>query len=254
MESVDDRTVERLLQGALAPEDAPLGYGGVATLLHEARAEARSATSVRAEHTIAAMVAAIGGHAEVAVPRPARRLRTKAAAGAAAGFLAVFGSLTTAGALPSPAQNGVATVLGTVGIDVPRADGSDEGVKPSKSDEKDEQDNGNGVSGDDPKINHGQCVSEVAGSGGEVVSEVARSDCGKDPKVPKPDDPGNGNGPPGGGPPGQSQDKNKDKAHPTHPPQSNSGGSSGSNAGGNGNGNGHNASGNGNGGAAKPDK
>jgi hypothetical protein len=238
MGQVDDRTVERLLRGALTPEDASHGYGGVATLLHEARTEARAATSVRAEDTIAAMVAAVARN-QPKVPasrRPARRVRSRVAAGAAAGFVAVFGSLTAAGALPSPAQNGVSTVLAKVGIDVPRDGGDD---KPSNSKNQGNQGNPANSSEDPATTNHGQCVSEVAGRGGQVVSEVAQSDCGKDPKEPG----GNGNGPPGGEPPGQT----KDKTPPTHPPQSNSGGSGGSgNSGGNGNGNGP--------GSNKPDK
>jgi hypothetical protein len=165
------------------------------------------------------------------------------AAGASAGFLAVFGSLTAAGALPSAAQNGVSTVLAEVGIEVPRGDGSDEGDKPSKSNGRDEQTDGATVN-ENPgsETNHGQCVSEVAGSSGDVVREIARSDCGKDPDDPKPEDPGNGN-PPGGAPPGQTNDETQ----PTHPPQSNPGGSGGST---NGNGDGI---GNGQGSSDKPD-
>ena len=185
------------------------------------------------------MVAAVAGNqarvAAVRRPRP-RRLRSKVA-GAAAGFLAVFGSLTAAGALPSAAQNGMSTVLAKVGIEVPRTD-RDEGVEPPP--DKVTQNRGNRGAGDDPRTpaatNHGQCVSDVAGSGGDVVSGVARSDCGKDKADPTPETPGNGegNGPPGGEPPGQT--KADDKTPPPHPPQSNSGGSGGS---GNGNGNGN---------------
>ena len=236
MDRMDDRTVERLLRGALPPEDTPHDFRGVATLLQAARTEAQLATSARAEDTVAAMVAAVAGNQArvAAVRRPrTRRLRSKVAAGAAAGFLAVFGSLTAAGALPSAAQNGMSTVLAKVGIEVPRTD-RDEGVEPPPA----TKNRGNRGAGDDPAVatNHGQCMSEVAGSGGDVVSGVARSDCGKDKADPTPETPGNGegNGPPGGGPPGQTTAD--DKTPPPHPPQSNSGGSSGS---GNGSGDGN---------------
>jgi uncharacterized membrane protein YgcG len=249
METLDDQTVERLLAGTLAGEDAR--YGGVAALLATARAEARATTSPRAAVTIAAMVAAAQRAAIATVPTPpkSRRLRSRIAVGAGAGALALFGGLTAAGALPSAAQSGVSSVLAHVGIDVPRGHGH-EGA-PSKVKPEDTGTPGEAVDPTSP-TNHGQCVSEVAGSGGEAVSEVARSDCGKDAKPP--DDPGNG--PPGGAPPGQVKEP---KTPPTHPPQSNSGGSGGSGNGNANGGRGSGGSGNGNAngggqGSGRPDK
>jgi hypothetical protein len=250
MDRMDDRTAERLLQGALASDDAAGGYGGVATLLREARTEARAQTSTRTGETILAMVAAIEQSRAAPPARAPRRTggrRSRLVAGATAGFAVMFASLTAAGALPASVQDGMSTVLGTVGIDVPRGH-DDNGGGPSKADGREGPNGANPHDDQNPATNHGECVSAVAGAGGDVVSEMARSDCGKDPKEPR-----TGNGPPGGEPPGQTEDK--DKTHPTHPPQSNSGGSGGSNGNANGDANGD-ANGNGNGGGAtdKPDK
>ena len=226
-ETLDDWTAERLLRGALPPDDAPPGYGGVATLLQSARAEARTATSIRAEDTIAAMVAATRTHAIAVVPRR-RGMKAKVATAASAGLLALSGA-TAAGALPSAAQQQVSTVLAKVGIGVPRGDRGHS--QPRSRPHAPTAENGSGGGG--TTTNHGDCVSRVAGSGGAQVSPVAQSDCGK---------PSTAVGPPadahGTVPPGQVKPDGK----PTPPPESNTGGSNGNGSksgNGTGQGNGH---------------
>jgi hypothetical protein len=240
--TLDDWTADRLLRGALSPDDAPPGYGGVATLLAAARTEARTATSTRAEDTIAAMVAARRARAVAVVPR--RRVKARVATAASAGLLALSG-VTAAGALPTAAQQQVATVLAKVGIDVPRGNGGH--GQPRSGSHAPSADNDRGGVG--PTTNHGDCVSQVAGSGGTQVSTVARSDCGK---------PSTAGGPPadathGAVPPGQVKPDDKPKPDdtppPTHPPQSNSGGS---NANANQGGPNGTSQGNGQGGAGTP--
>lgn len=195
-ETLDDWTAERLLRGALPPDDAPPGYGGVATLLAAARIEARTASSMRAEETIAAMAAAVRAHAVAVVPR--RRTKVKVATAASAGLLAMSG-MTAAGALPSAAQQHISTVLAKVGVSVPKGDGGH--GQPRSGVHAPTTENNKGGTG--TTTNHGDCVSAVAGSGGTQVSQVARTDCGM---------PSNA----GGGPA-------DDKTHPTQPPQSNGG-------------------------------
>lgn len=223
--TLDHRTAERLLRGALPPDDAPPGYGGVATLLQAARTEARTTSSERASETIAAMVAAVG--ARQPAPRQVRTTRRpRMVAAASAGLFVLFGSLTAAGALPSVAQDHVATVLAKVGVDVPNGHGGHGTSGPKK----DKAGHTTGESSDstadtNATTNHGDCVSQVAGDGGAAVKPVAQSDCGKPPTAVGPLAPANGSGPPGGAPPGQV--KPNDTTPPTHPPQSKSGGSAG---------------------------
>src|SRR5207244_5322328 len=134
------------------------------------------------------------------------------ATAASAGLMA-FSGAAAAGALPSAAQQHVSTALATLGIAVPKGGGT-HGRSPSGAHAPGAH---NGTSAG-TTTNHGDCVSQVAGSGGAQVSSVARSDCGKPPT------PG---GPPadvthGAVPPGQAKAEDK-----THPPQSNAGGSNG---------------------------
>jgi hypothetical protein len=220
LETLDDCTVERLLR-ALPPDDAPPGYGGVALLLEEARTEVRTAGSARAEETVAAMVAAVRAGGTAVVPRR-RHLRFKMAAAASAGLLALSGGMAAAGALPSAAQHQVSIALAKVGIDLPRGNGGH--GPPGLGSRLPGTDNADpaGTS----TTNHGDCVSQVAGSGGVQVSAVARSDCGKPPTAggATAENAAHGTGPPAAAKPA-------DRPQPTHPPQSSSGGPDGTSPG-----------------------
>jgi hypothetical protein len=196
--TLDEGTTERLLRGALPPDDAPPGYGELAQLLQAARAEVRAVAPIGASETIAAMVAAIAAH-PLAPPRRSRR-PARLAVMAATGTLALFSGLTAAGALPSVAQDHVSAVLARVGIDVPA--GGDEhpgsGAEPT---DKSGDDTGTATTPGAPdQTNHGDCVSSVAGSGGQDVRVVAQSECGKPPSAggPSPHDSNPAKGPPGG--------------------------------------------------------
>jgi len=191
-ETLDDWTAERLLRGALPPDDAPPGYGAVATLLEAARTEVRTTTATATDGMVTAMVAAVrrGG----VVPR-GRRTRAKVAAAASAGVLALSGGMAAAGALPSTAQQQVSSALAKVGIEVPgrghgepgsgshtpKRAGSHDNSGPGSPTPSAHDDNADPAGGAGTTTNHGDCVSQVAGAGGEQVSAVARSDCGKPP-------------------------------------------------------------------------
>jgi hypothetical protein len=192
-DTLDETTAERLLRGALLPDDAPPGYGEVARLLQSARAEVRATAPVGGDETIAAMVAAIATRASV--PGRTRRRRAGVAAVASSAAVVLFGGLTAAGALPSTAQDHVSTVLAKVGIDVPAGHAHD-GRGPKARSETDGTDDNGTSSGDERTTNHGDCVSEVAGEGGEQVRVVAQSDCGKPPTA--------------GGPETEASDRGKD--------------------------------------------
>jgi hypothetical protein len=187
-------------------------------LLEAARTEARTATPAGAEDTVAAMVAAVRAHGIAVVPRR-RQMRAKMAAAASAGLLALSGGMAAAGALPSAAQQQVSSALAKVGIDVPRGDrGRGHPGVGSHVPRPDNADPAGGASTN----SHGDCVSQVAGNGGEQVSDVAKSDCGK---------PSTAGGPPaentthGAGTPAAV--KPADKPQPTQPSQSSSGGHDG---------------------------
>jgi hypothetical protein len=193
-ETLDDWTAERLLRGALPPDDAPPGYGAVATLLEAARTEVRTTTAVATDGMVTAMVAAVRRGDAAVVPR-ARRTRAKVAAAASAGVLALSGGMAAAGALPSTAQQQVSKALAKVGIEVPgrghgahgsgshmpKRDASHDNSGPGSSTLSSHDDNADPAGGAGTTTNHGDCVSQVAGAGGEQVSPVARSDCGKPP-------------------------------------------------------------------------
>jgi hypothetical protein len=191
--SLDPETAERLIQGRVAPQDAPAGFGEVAALLQAARRPVTQSDPSRRSATVAAMAAAVAVAAPAptsfrAAVGPRRSLRTKLAAGSAAGLLSLFGGLAAAGALPSAAQNSVADAASHVGFDLPRHGGG-HGKGHHKGGSGDET----GVSHERPAgatthpDNHGACVSEAAqsttttsgGNHGQAVSDVARSECGK---------------------------------------------------------------------------
>ena len=105
-----------------------------------------------------------------------------------AGLLSMFGGLAAAGALPSAAQDGVATAVSHVGIDLPRGHGhghgnnGNEAVTPSGHDKGksgEHRQAGNDADSNDTQQpdNHGACVSSVAQdqdhtTAGSQVAEV----------------------------------------------------------------------------------
>lgn len=123
---LDERTADRLLSGAVGPDDAPPGYAGVARLLESAGSPAgNGAGPAREAATVAAMQAAVLGHL-VPVPDPGEKRKvlskvmTVKAAGVAAAVLLGGGTAAAAtGSLPGPAQNAAAHVFSSVGIDMP---------------------------------------------------------------------------------------------------------------------------------------
>lgn len=128
-----------------------------------------------------------------AVSRPLRaRFGWKAVALASlAGFFAGSTALAAAGSLPAPAQDVAHDTLGAVGISVPRStEGCPEGTS---------------------YRNHGEYVSAVGASGGDVLA-AAHSDCGKPVHSGK----GGGNDKEEGVAPGASPDRDGDPC--TGPP------------------------------------
>jgi hypothetical protein len=128
---LDTRTADRLLSGAVSPDDTPPGYVQVARLLEAAGRQAGDAGDTgdtgpeRQAATVAAMQAAVLGH-PVAVSSargrrtqmPSKRTAIRAAGVAAAVVLGAGTAAAATDSLPSSAQNAAAHVFSAVGIHV----------------------------------------------------------------------------------------------------------------------------------------
>jgi hypothetical protein len=138
---LDLNLAERVLSGALPPEDLPPALGPMARAIEALRTDAPPPRSMRAEgdqRTIDSMVSFLSASAR----HPARRLRHPApsvlprrvvgfkvriATAVMAAALAFLLGVAYAGRLPGPAQNAISGVLSKVGLSVPRHDRTDEG-------------------------------------------------------------------------------------------------------------------------------
>lgn len=123
---LDPDTADRLLAGALAPEDAPPGYAGVARLLDAAGA---TDTGTREQDVeIVALIAEAVRRSPRPDPSPStpRRsfmpfafTRPRLTAAVLAAGLACSTGLASAGALPGAAQDVAAAMLAKIGVSVP---------------------------------------------------------------------------------------------------------------------------------------
>ncbi|MHB8438096.1 MAG: hypothetical protein ACYDD4_02910 [Acidimicrobiales bacterium] len=129
---IDEGTAERLLTGHLDPEDAPPGFGHVASLVRVATGPANALELAGRQQTVAAMAAAIAtsaGQVPASIPRGKRmigKLLTLKTLGIAIPAMALTaGSAAAAtGSLPAPAQAAAHSVLSDVGISVPSGNDS----------------------------------------------------------------------------------------------------------------------------------
>lgn len=201
---LDPQTADRLLSGRVGADDLPPGFDRVAAVLEAARRSTTDGDFSRLEATVAAMSAAVSPTSGIETSRGrVRSLRGKLAVGSVAGLVSLFGGLAAAGALPSAAQDGLATAVSHVGIDLPQHgnghghNGNDATTPPAadKSHGKAGEHNADGTSdnagSNQQPDNHGACVSAVAHSTttttptegnnghGAAVSAAAQSDCGK---------------------------------------------------------------------------
>jgi hypothetical protein len=138
---LDPNLAERVLSGALTPEDLPPALGPMAEAIGALRASGKQDASLHAEsdqRSIDSMVSFLSAAAR----HPARRLRLPApsviprrvvgfrvrmATVAIAAALAFLLGVAYAGRLPGPSQNAVSVVLSKVGLSVPRHDKTDDG-------------------------------------------------------------------------------------------------------------------------------
>ena len=206
-DDLDADTAERMLRGAVAPDDAPNALAGTAALLQAARRPLTAADPAVEERTLAAMVAAIGSSAPTRTNnrRSTMNVTTKLAAGAAVGVISLFGGLTAASALSGTVSS---DVTHTTGVSLPFAATSHPDADASHSTTTDKSETADTDEANSPPDvettetekpdatdnsstdNHGACVSAVAkattpttssdpDAHGDAVSKVAKSDCGK---------------------------------------------------------------------------
>ena len=193
---LDLDTADRLLAGALAPEDAPPGYAKVARLLEGASAEATPDEFARETEVVALMAAEVrlSSSTESSSPRrafmPFALSRPRVSAAAVAAAFACSAGLASAGALPGAAQDVASAMLAKVGISVPGSNesaGDHPNVPGSTADTSDVA-TGSGISGlatttELTGVNKGAAISSAASDGksqagqhGPASGESARVD------------------------------------------------------------------------------
>ena len=127
---LDPGTAERLLDGTVAPADAPPGFGPVADLLDAARGGVTPPAADLGALASAARAGA-GGAAAPDSPTPGRPpvlakfLTLKAAAVAGVVLLGATSAAAATGALPGPLQRTAHRTLSHVGVNVPTDDDDD---------------------------------------------------------------------------------------------------------------------------------
>ena len=125
LDMLDMETADRLLAGAVAPEDAPPGYADVTRLLQAAWAEPTS-DEIPSEDVIVARIAAVVHSSSSTAsfsphePRkPFGLTRPRIASALVAAALVCSAGLASAGALPDAIQRAASATLAKVGISVP---------------------------------------------------------------------------------------------------------------------------------------
>ena len=159
---IDDTTAERLLSGAVPPEDAPPGYAGLAGIIQAATGPAVLAELAGEQAVVSAGVAAVRSALTIDPTMPRRtsmltRMRSAQVAVAAAAMLlgAAGAAAAATGTLPAGVQSTVSDGLAHVNISVPS--GSSTGQGGSSGGKPTDQ-------GANAKADFGQCTAFLAGS------------------------------------------------------------------------------------------
>jgi hypothetical protein len=182
---LDRTTTEKMLSGALRPDQAPPGYARVAAILSAAAWPALDGDSALRERTLSAMARAVQETASAAPPKDRtvrahdktrrRFLKTKLVAAMAAALLVMGSGLAFAGALPAPMQNAASQVLGRFGIHVPRHHG-DHGGGPSSWSHASPTGRAHGSPGSDGRGHPGGPPSTRPGNGHHDGDENSQGD------------------------------------------------------------------------------
>ncbi len=184
---IDDDTAERLLTGAVAPEDAPPGYSGVAGLVRAATAPAVASETVGRDLAVAAMSyvqrASVGRGGSTTAHDKRRRsmlgklLTLKGLAVALPAMALTAGTAAAAtGSLPSSAQSAVSGALSNVGISVPNPDASQPDKATSTTSSTTSTDHGSAVGPSaSGNAKYGLCTAYFASSGAGTSSSTGTS-------------------------------------------------------------------------------
>jgi hypothetical protein len=122
---LDLDTADRLLAGAVLPEDAPPGFAQVAQVLEAASAEPTPDELAREAKDVAMVVAAVQLSSSTRSMSPRRSFmpfalsRPRITAAFVAAALACTAGLASAGSLPGAAQDIASTMLAKLGVSVP---------------------------------------------------------------------------------------------------------------------------------------
>ena len=129
---LDDATADRLLAGEIAPDDAPPGYGHLASLIRRARTESGGISPSRRAAAVSAMAAAVTypERSQRGSKRMLGKLLSLKALGIALPAVALTAGTAAAAtnSLPAPAQTAIHNALSKVGISVP--DGNSSSASP----------------------------------------------------------------------------------------------------------------------------
>src|SRR6266536_2984794 len=187
---LDRDTLDRLLVGAIAPEDAPPGYAEIARTLRSAAAAPTPEELAGEREAVATVAAAVRSHPVPSVRRSARRSsvhsvlrKAKVAVLVLSGAFVAMTGLAAAGTLPGAAQDVAHDMLAQVGISVPGAN-SHAGAHPDTRGSSSST-TGSGISG----VDKGALISNIASGGasqagaqgasdsakGSVISDIART-------------------------------------------------------------------------------
>jgi hypothetical protein len=118
---LDAGTADRMLEGRVAPDDAPPGYAEVAGLLQTLAADLPPRPRAAGEGTIRMMAKVVGISDP---PRPSRRPHPLRGSIVVLAMVATLGTIGVAfaGELPDAAQRVVSTWFQTIGVTIPRPD------------------------------------------------------------------------------------------------------------------------------------
>jgi len=172
---LDDRSVNRLLNGEVMAGDAPPGYARVAALLSTARPQPASQELPLEAATVSVMRAAISTQVPLTSASTRRKkmlgkvLTAKAAAIAGALMLTATGAAAATGSLPGAAQQVASDALSKVGISVP-GHNSHAGEHPDSRGKSADHTNGTSddnthTTGPNEHAQFGQCTAQAASAG-----------------------------------------------------------------------------------------
>ena len=123
-----DSTADALLEGRIAPDDAPFGFERVAALVRDARSPATAGELANVAGSVAAVVPTVREAARMPDGGRGRRkmlgklISAKVVAAAAAAALGGGVAAAATGSLPTPVQSTVSSGLSHIGISLPNPD------------------------------------------------------------------------------------------------------------------------------------